>query len=155
MRLFLLGLLPVLCLLGGCGSKNDKDLIQGTWTVISFEADGKPQKELENSQFTFTNEALTLKQADRGEVGTTTKDGKMSKTHQPGEEMTGTFRLDPAKHPKEIDLVMQRKGREDRKSLGLYTLEGDALKIAIAKDETRPTGFGGPGVAVITLKRGK
>jgi uncharacterized protein (TIGR03067 family) len=57
---------------------------------------------------------------------------------------SGTFKLNRAKKPHEIDLVFKEgpKGDVERTALGIYELDGDNLKLAWRKDGgPRPTEF--------------
>lgn len=146
MRLILVVCLPMLFLLGGCRSqknqkavlpaKPDPEAIQGTWMVLSFDVGGKASSNFANTEFSFTEVALTLK---------TVK--------EPAQEIKGTYRIDPDKNPKEIDLNLGTEGKE-QKTLGIYSLEKGLLTLGIMKSETeRPTAWSDPGVGVLTLKR--
>jgi uncharacterized protein (TIGR03067 family) len=68
-----------------------------------------------------------------------------------------TFKLDPTKKPKTIDLVDVQKKRLIR---GIYSLEGDTLKVWDRGSEKgdRPTGFATKselGIVMFVLKRAK
>ena len=105
-RLVLLIGLP---LLAGClrdDFKTDEARIQGPWTVMSMDIDGKADYSF--GTVTFTDDVLDFKNKAR--------DGK---TH---------FRLNSTQDPKEIDLT----NRAGSTSYGIYLLEGDTLKICIA-----------------------
>jgi uncharacterized protein (TIGR03067 family) len=71
----------------------------------------------------------------------------------------GTYKLDAAKKPAAIDLIIGKGGKDEGKTqLGIYKLEGDVLTVAIAEanSKTRPSSFEGvKGVEVTTLKRAK
>jgi uncharacterized protein (TIGR03067 family) len=146
-------ILPLVVLTAGCGAKKtDKDLIQGTWTVVSFEADGKPSDELAQCQFVFAGDQLTITRPDREVLDTDKTTKKVGR-----KEVNGKYRIDPAKSPKEIDLLTMEDGQE--KALpGVYTLEQDALKIVMFMGgDSRPTSMtpSGEYVGVISLKRDK
>jgi RNA polymerase sigma-70 factor (ECF subfamily) len=95
------------------GAKSDKELIQGTWKVISA-ADGGQKFEGENTRVIIDRETLTiLKAGDQ-------------------KELAATYELDPTQKPKWIDLTAG-----DRKMLGIYELAGDTLKICVNE---RPNG---------------
>jgi uncharacterized protein (TIGR03067 family) len=81
------------------------------------------------------------------------KGGKTTLKNRGKPEIEGTWKVNPNKTPKEIDLLAA--GNDVRK--GLYQLDGDTLKVAvtIAKKEERPTAFDSQGVAVMILKRQK
>src|SRR5436853_226330 len=70
--------------------KTDKDLIQGTWTAVSGEAEGEDLGE------------DMVKQAG---ITLTVKDDKYTFKSVKSEE-DGTLKLDPAKKPKELDIMI-------------------------------------------------
>ena len=113
------------------GAKADIDAIQGTWSIEA----GGPAK---GGTITFTRTEVKMQFPKNPDV------------------FTGTFKIDPSKNPKQIDLHL--KGGEPNH--GIYVLEGDTLKVyAIAKDDgERPTAFPGPKgniAAVMVLRRKK
>jgi uncharacterized protein (TIGR03067 family) len=70
----------------------------------------------------------------------------------------GTYALDPAKRPKELDLVEPNGGGETEVTPAIYELEGDSLKVAFSRDGPRgkrSAGFDAQDIVVITLKRQK
>jgi RNA polymerase sigma factor (sigma-70 family) len=99
--------------------KEDKDLLQGTWTLVSGEQEGKAvHAELIGFlHLVFAGEKLTLRIVD--------------------EDREGTYQLDPSKKPNEIDLIF---GGDTGK--GIYLLEGDALKVCWTEGgQERPSEF--------------
>jgi uncharacterized protein (TIGR03067 family) len=111
----------------------DHERIQGTWELLSGERNSKPLPDEIVKQVTlvFSGNELTTKTKDRS-----TK---------------ATFKLDPGKEPKEIDLHM-----DGNVGKGIYHLEKDGLKIAHGEvDEPRPSQFpkSGSGLTVLILKR--
>lgn len=91
----------------GQDAKKDLDQLQGEWMMHSREANGKPS--------TNTNWKLTIK----GDQWTVTRpDGGTA-------AIQATIKLDPAKNPKEIDLMYKR----GVSSPGIYKLEGDTLTL--------------------------
>jgi len=97
--------------------KEDKDKLQGTWQVIGGEAQGKeiPADTVKALDGTvkFKNDKYTLK------VGKDTEQG--------------TFKLDSKKDPKTIDFDIETGKDKDKRQLGIYTLDGDTLKICAAR----------------------
>ncbi len=158
--LVLVACLPLVLLLGGCGSgkkaKTDQQMIQGTWVVQSLEVGGKASKDMDNAEWTFTNDAVELRQPGREIVTGAAKSGQPIMTKAPDRESKGTFHLNPTKNPREIDLTMQADGQE-REVAGIYIVEHDKLTLGIPtkKDGPRATSWSEPGLGVLTLKRVK
>jgi uncharacterized protein (TIGR03067 family) len=122
----------------GCAqeSKEDKELIQGSWKIESSKDEGKDDPSTKGFVLLF-------------------KDGKL--TAKSGEEVKGegTYTLDPSKNPKWIDI---RIG--DDTFLGIYELKGDILRICHGKPGgKRSTQFASevdsPNKALAVLKREK
>jgi uncharacterized protein (TIGR03067 family) len=114
----------------------DKDRIQGTWSVVSGEHGGKPipAEVARNVKLVFAGNKLTTMNKDR--------------------KTEATFKLDPDKKPKEIDVDM-----DGNVGKGIYQLDGDNLKIAHGEvGDPRPKDFPekeGSGLTVLVLKREK
>jgi uncharacterized protein (TIGR03067 family) len=102
------------------GGGKDKKALQGTWT--GSKGDKKAQLTFEGNKFML-------------ELG--------------GKSASGTFTIDPAKKPKQIDMTVTKGSDEDTKkyegktSKGIYELEGDKLKWLAAEPgaEDRPEAF--------------
>jgi uncharacterized protein (TIGR03067 family) len=114
---------------------SDREKIQGTWALVSGERGGKPLPDdvVRHVKLIFAGDNLTTKNKDR--------------------QTRATFRLDPTKEPKEIDLHM-----EGSVGKGIYQLDGDTLKIVHGEvGDARPTEFpkAGSGLTVLVLKREK
>jgi len=113
----------------------DKEKLQGTWQVVGGEEQGEKIADAK------------LKMADMRFI----IDGdKIRKEKGKG----GTFKLDPTKKPKEIDLS------DDKETVkGIYSLDGDTLKFCVASaGNDRPTDFTtkkGDGRGLFVLKRDK
>jgi uncharacterized protein (TIGR03067 family) len=52
-----------------------------------------------------------------------------------------TFKIDPTKKPKTIDLTGTMGGDKGQKYLGIYELKGDDLKLCIGDTKSRPKSF--------------
>src|SRR5208283_26079 len=120
--------------------KKETEKLDGKWLVISVERDGKPDDSLKGAVRTNAGDSYTL----------TPKDGK---------GIPGTFKVDPTKKPKTMDM-MPGEGRYKGKTLlGIYELEGDTLKICFAEPgKDRPSDFAskpGSGVVLAIHKREK
>jgi RNA polymerase sigma factor (sigma-70 family) len=117
----------------------DQQKILGTWAYVSVEVKGekRPEEEVKEAKLIFAPEG---------------KFTAMSK----GKEMGGTYKLDPAKKPKEITTT-----NDDGKThLGIYELDGDTLTICMHQEDgaDRPTEFATKAdtkVVLVVLKREK
>ena len=133
----------------------DATNIQGKWKPVSVKAFGKevPTEKLEQGRLVVEGDKLSFMTGDR-------------------HEESFSFTLDPSKNPKEIDMtaldregqpVVRREtsndpGTKDVRK-GIYSLEGDNLKICFPDDakSPRPTSIDNPAGedVVITLQRQK
>ncbi len=97
---------------------------QGTWVDIYAEKAGKEQEEVGDHQLKFDGETFSV--ADHGHV-----------------EEKGTFKLDPSKNPKEIDLRHRDRNNDEKTVLGIYTWDGENLKLCLGEPGggTRPKDF--------------
>ena len=106
----------------------------GTWAVVSCEKDGEkvPERILQG-------EAAFAK----------------SVTHDEEIKSEDRYTLDPRAKPRAINLT----DKEGRKTLGIYSLEGEKLQICwTERGKTRPTEFAaksGSGFDLFVLKREK
>jgi uncharacterized protein (TIGR03067 family) len=133
----------MLCSFGAVNGQ-EKNPLQGNWIVVQTERGGRkpPAEFLKTLKVVIKGDKLEMSDAKRGE--------------------TGVFKLDPAKKPKEIDLVFSEgpQGNVKRTALGIYELDGETLKLAWRKDGgPRPTEFSSiPGERtseLLILKRAK
>src|ERR1700745_3791340 len=87
--------------------KKDENRIRGTWMMVSGKKGGEnpPEDLVEKVRLTFK------------------KEGKF-KVVLPDKEIEGTYTLDTKKKPKQIDI-----NHDDKTMEGIYTFEGDHLKI--------------------------
>jgi RNA polymerase sigma factor (sigma-70 family) len=115
----------------------DEEKILGTWAVVSHEEGGQraPEEAIKEAKVIFA------------------ADGKMT-GKQGGKEQEFTYKLDPARKPKEFDGTND-KGRT---VLGIYKLDGDTLTICFNRLGDRPTAFAskeGTTAVLQVLKREK
>ncbi|MCH7725039.1 MAG: TIGR03067 domain-containing protein [Planctomycetes bacterium] len=143
MRHLSVGILAVSFLCGTANAEADaakEDLasLQGGWQLISLRVDGKalPKEEVKKTKLTF-------------------KGNKASHPGRNGKIEEGTFKLDPSKRPKAIDMISG--GDKGKPLLGIYSIDGDSLKLCVAKlGVERPTEFkAGKDVVFMVLKREK
>src|SRR5437899_3006262 len=92
-------------------AKKEREKFTGTWKIISAERDGQPDK--------VSKGAITIYAAD----------GKFSVQFADGTGGAGTYRLDPSKKPTAIDYTPDYGADKGKPHKGIYSLEGDTLKI--------------------------
>jgi uncharacterized protein (TIGR03067 family) len=138
--------LPLFVLLAGFAfaqgeAKNDLDKFQGNWAVESVIVEGEelPAEVVKVFKMSFKDDNYTV---------------------MIGQDKTeGTFRLDPSKNPKTIDIVPDNGPDRGKKQLGIYTFDGDKIKICAAMPgKERPTNFETKdkiGYTVMILRREK
>ena len=101
----------------------EQEAVQGDWVLVSGERDGIvfPESDVEGTKRTFTGDKfLVTKQSER--------------------VASGTFRLDPSKQPKEVNVKLDGA---DKPVQGIYALEGETLKICYGLPGVeRPKEFG-------------
>jgi uncharacterized protein (TIGR03067 family) len=124
------------------GDTKDLDAMQGTWEIASIEQAGMkvPAEEIKkaNVRLVIKGDKFTYKMGD-------TATGE------------GSFKLDPEK--KTLDATGKGAGGKEEKTLGIYELKGDELRVCfVPEGETRPTKFEakeGTKAVIITYKRVK
>lgn len=120
-------------------AKRDLGRIQGTWQGVAMEVDGKPAPAYMVAVLTivFKGDTLTFVFAEPG-------------------ARNFTYKLDPTTKPAGIDVTAAEgkfKGETDK---GVYSLDGDTLKICIGKGDRRPKELkAGAREALYVLKREK
>ncbi len=103
--------------------KKEQDKLKGTWTVESSERKGQASEEGKDAEVTFEGDKITVKTAE-------------------GKEHKGTYKIDPTKKPKTIDITPSGGDNKDKVHLGIYELDGDTLKVCYNHpDKERPTAF--------------
>jgi RNA polymerase sigma factor (sigma-70 family) len=105
-------------------AKAELKRFQGTWVDIYAEKAGKKQEQVGDHELKFDGETFSV--SDHGQV------------HE-----NGTIKLDPSKKPKEIDLRIRDKNNEEKTVLGIYTWDGENLKLCWGEPggEARPMDF--------------
>jgi RNA polymerase sigma-70 factor (ECF subfamily) len=109
---------------GGDEAKTDRQKLQGSWAVVAVTENGREIAEDEvkarNAEIVFAGDKLTVQIR--------------------GKAKEFTYRLDPARKPRHIDMV-----EDGMTSKGIYLLEKGTLKICMAKDnDERPAEFTAP-----------
>jgi uncharacterized protein (TIGR03067 family) len=120
--------------------KREEEKLAGSWRVTAVHVNGMilPAKQVPDLQLTFKNGQFTAR------LG---KD-------KPQE---GTYKLDPSKNPRTIDLDRTSGPDQGKKQVSIYELTGNTLRIcACEAGSDRPTDFDTndkPGYTVLILKR--
>jgi len=127
----------------GEGPQKDTEKIQGTWKLVSLEADGKqgPAEIVATMKLVFRDDKLTF---TPGEPGFTNY----------------TFKLDPATKPPSFDMTHADGKNKGNTTKAIYSLEGDNLKICFCfgSADQRPKEFTAKaksGQGMYVLKREK
>ena len=120
---------------------DELDKLQGTWIFLSLEVEGAklPEAMLNGSKIIIKSDNF--------------------KSISAGITYEGKLKIDVSKSPKTLDLIFTDGPEKGRRSLGIFELTGDNLKICLSlAGSTRPTEFAskqGSGFAFETLKREK
>jgi uncharacterized protein (TIGR03067 family) len=126
-------------------AKKDREALQGAWRPVSSEMGGKDQTaEAKEHLLVFEGDSFTVKKGDEVRV-------------------KGTFKLDPSKKPKAIDMTITESRRDQDKGKemhGIYELGKDTLKWCTAEPggKDRPKEFAtkeGTRLMLVTLKKEK
>ena len=122
-------------------TKKEMEKLQGTWQLVAAEifragsAFKGPKEEVELEKVIIKGDNWTLR---REAVG----DKKSGLEIKEGSEERARYHLGATKEPKTIDLVWTDGDRKGQTFPGVYSLEGDTLKICYAREgSVRPTGF--------------
>ena len=123
--------------------QDDRDRIQGLWTVAAAEVDGQPVTPDSAAWKGFKDLKLTF----RGD-----------RVSNPLVKQEGLFALDSRATPHTLDMIVLKDGKSKVLAL-LYELDGDTLRLCLPLDpdkQDRPKEFTSKsGQIVLTLKRGK
>jgi uncharacterized protein (TIGR03067 family) len=120
----------------------DLQRLQGTWTVEAWEEGGKAlaAADLKKRGVFFGANLFIFR-----------RDAKLSRA--------GAVQLDPAKSPATVNLSVREGEGKDDVMLGIYSLDGDTLKLCFdPQSQTRPTDFkpeAKAGFTLISLKKPK
>jgi uncharacterized protein (TIGR03067 family) len=111
--------------------KKDKGILKGTWKFESFEtAEGK-KDDIDGATLSFDADKIEFKKGD--------------------EIRKGTFTINPAGKPKEIDFKA-----DDKDMVGIYKIEKETLTMCVCLEpnQARPGAFAAKEACVlVTLKR--
>ena len=140
--LLILGILFLLAA-GDAADDVKKELakFEGTWKIVSLETEQNKLGEDALKDFRLKIEG-----------------DKFTAVENSG-EVHGTFKVDPTKKPKTIDITMKEGPMKDKTMLGIYELDGDTYKLCgDMQGKSRPTEFAvkpGSGFVLEVLKREK
>jgi uncharacterized protein (TIGR03067 family) len=123
--------------------------LQGTWKVEAHDIRGQP---------------ASKKFLAQGHQWVFAKDGGITMKDKDGVGGKGTFRLDPKKDPKTLDITLEpglppgprAKVPEKEVLKCIYALDGDALKVCYGLSDARPSGFESraePATGLVVLRR--
>ena len=126
--------------------KKELEKLEGAWVTMSLELNGTKESEEEvkkaDMKLAFKGNTVSLRQKD--EV-----------------VFEATFKIDPAKKPKTLDLTITKGQSDGTKSLAIYELDGDTLRACwtlFAVERDRPTEFAtkaDAGLLLVVYKREK
>jgi uncharacterized protein (TIGR03067 family) len=124
----------------GDATKDEMKKLEGTWVVVSVSEAGKARPDeinIKGTELTFAGSNITVK-LKKGE------EQKIDKR---------TYRIDPAKKPKTIDI----RPDDINPTRGIYELDGDTLRLGLGEGfgNVRPTAFTDEKATILTLKRKK
>lgn len=134
------GLFPALQTAHADEAAKEKDKLLGTWVVVSAERKGEqaPAERIHKLKVIFRSDKVIVTDGDRDDQA--------------------TYTVDPNQKPSTIDLTAVK---DKKVVLGIYSLEGDSLKICYDPDgeaKERPDAFtstAGKGRVLMILKRDK
>src|SRR4051812_44945915 len=121
--------------------KKDLEKLQGVWSVVSMEMNGKPLSEdrRKKTRLTIRGENFTF---DTG-----------ADSHE------GLYKIDPTKNPKQLDIVITRGDEKGKVYLVIYKFDDGKMIQAMRLDnKSRPsefTGKAGTGTALEIWQREK
>jgi uncharacterized protein (TIGR03067 family) len=96
-------------------TKKDSDKVQGTWILQSIQVNGETSPNGKGNKMVVTGEKFAIS----GDMG----------------DMKGTLKLDSTKKPKEVEMNFTEGGLNG-KSLGVYSIEGDELKLSMGAPDS-------------------
>jgi uncharacterized protein (TIGR03067 family) len=122
-------------------AKRELRQLEGTWKIISAEANGKkvPPEELGRYQLLI----------EPGGRMTALKEGRVT--------LQGSMALDPTRMPKNLDVTFTQGEQSGKTSLGIYEIKDGAFTFCRASPgRERPSEFAsklGTGITLITYER--
>jgi uncharacterized protein (TIGR03067 family) len=109
---------------GGRG-KDDAKKLEGTWTLIRGEDQGKevPKDKLRGQLVVISKKTIIANDKDNKKV------------------FVMSYKLDPSQKPAAIDMTIVEGSQKGQTAKGIYAFEKDLLKLAYAFAGDRPTTF--------------
>jgi uncharacterized protein (TIGR03067 family) len=120
--------------------KKELARFEGTWKFVSIESEKEKISEeaLKHPRLKIMGDKFNVTEDENNSYG-------------------GTFKVDPTKKPKTIDVTFTTGPEKGKTSLGIYELEGDNYKVCIDPEgKSRPAEFAvkpGSGFYLEVLKR--
>jgi uncharacterized protein (TIGR03067 family) len=117
--------------------------IEGSWSATSL---------------TFGDKKLPTEVLEKITPSFTFKAGKYSSSVMGKQDEAGSYKIDATKKPAHIDLTIEEGKDKGKTQLGLIAVDGDMLKMVMARpgEKDRPKDLdGGAGIIVATFKRSK
>jgi len=106
-------------------TRSDLERLQGEWTMVSGEIQGEAMPD---------EIRTTARRVAKENETTVTVSGQLF--------MKARFTLEPSKKPKSIDYEMTGVPTEGKRQLGIYEIDGEAVKFCFASPgNDRPTEF--------------
>jgi uncharacterized protein (TIGR03067 family) len=105
--------------------KREHKRLEATWRVVRAEVGGTaiPAKEYRELRMVFKGDGFTARRGDE-------------------EPQEGSFRVNPAKNPKEMDITRGKDPARQHKQIAIYQLTGELLTICSCDaNGERPTSF--------------
>jgi uncharacterized protein (TIGR03067 family) len=122
--------------------KKEKEKLQGSWKVVTFEKGGKSAEDNQDHRVVISGDELSIKRGDQTFI-------------------KGKLKIDPTKKPRHFDVEITEDAENKftgKTAQGIYQLDKDELKWCVCEpgSDVRPTEFStqaGDVRICITLKR--
>jgi uncharacterized protein (TIGR03067 family) len=117
-------------------AKSDEDMLRGTWNYVVAEIDGRPPIKKKTKDFAKAPDKK------KGFVGQTITflDNRFELKWADTVIQAGTYKLDPNKNPKTIDIAVTDGDDKGAAQLGIYELKGHVFTACFdPKGKKRPT----------------
>lgn len=122
-------------------AKDDLKKLQGTWTLVSMELDGRSAA---------ADDVKHVKSVVEGNKVTVSVKGEV--------KAAATFTIDASKKPRKMDATAIMGPNKGKTSYAIYEIKGDTFKICSSERGKRPTEFSakeGSGNSLMVWKRAK